>query len=234
MTTEETKIKRFYKTASIESGDNGAEILLDGRAAKTPGRKPLLAPTDALGAAIADEWNAQGEFIEPQSMLLTALLSAAVDGVGADDPIDEIVGYLKTDLVCYRAEAPLALVERQCTAWDPMIEWLDEIFGARLIATKGVVAVEQPGAAIDAVRDQLTGQSPALFHGIRTATKITGSAVLGLALWRGEFDSQALFDASRVDEAFQEERWGVDAEAKARTQQLSVEFAAVARFISLL
>lgn len=236
MTTTEKKLKRFYKSVAAESRDNGYAILLDGLAAKTAGLNMLMAPTDSLGAAIAAEWDAQDEFIELELMPLTALLAGSIDSVAAavDDPVDEILKFLKTDLVCYRADAPMALVERQSSVWDLYVEWLETTCGARLVTTKGIVAVTQADAAINAVRNHLKGQTPPVLHGIKTATEITGSAVLAMALWKGGFELQAVFDASRVDEKFQEERWGVDAEAKARTQRLTAHFDAVARFLRLL
>ncbi len=236
MTTEKTKLKRFYKNVAVENRDKGYAILLDGRVAKTAGRNMLMAPTEFLGAAIAAEWDAQGEYIKRHHMPLTALLAGSIDSTAAagGNPIEEILTFLNTDLVCYRADAPMALVERQGAAWDPYVEWLEATCGARLVTTKGIVAVAQSGAAINAVRNHLEDQTPPVLHGIKTATEITGSAVLAMAMWKGGFEPQAVFDASRVDENFQEGRWGVDAEAKARTQRLAADFNAVARFLSLL
>ena len=235
MTAEENKLKRFYKNASAQKQDDGYAILLDGRAAKTIGRKILTAPTLTLADAVTAEWDAQVEFIERHLMPLTNLLSASIDrpNVAGDDLVDEILEFLKTDLVCYRADAPMVLVERQCAIWDPYIVWLDATFGAQLLTTKGIVAVAQPVEAIDAIRKSLCGQTAVALFGIKTATEITGSAVLALSLWKGAFEPRAIFDASRVDEKFQEERWGVDDEAEARTQRLAGEFAAVARYLSL-
>jgi len=236
VTAEGKKLKRFYKSVSAQKLDDGYAILLDGRAAKTAGRNMLVAPTDGLGAAIAEEWDAQGEFIEHHLMPLTALMAGSIDSAAAavDDPVDEILKFLKTDLVCYRADAPMALAERQGAVWDPYVTWLEATFGARLITTNGIVAVAQADAAINAVRKHIKGQKLPVLHGIKTATEITGSGVLALALWQGGFEPQTIFDASRVDENFQEERWGVDAEAEARAQRLSGDFDAVARFLSLL
>lgn len=235
MTTEEKKLKRFYKSVAVESRDNGCAILLDGRTAKTAGRNTFVAPTQSLGDAIAAEWDAQGDFIELHLMPLTALLAGSIDSAVAavDDPIEEVLEFLGTDLVCYRADAPMALVERQSSVWNPYVEWLEAACGARLVTTKGIVAVAQSDAAIIAARSFLGDETPPVLHGIKAATEITGSAVLALALWKGGFDPQAVFEASRVDEIFQEERWGVDDEAKARTQRLAADFDAVARFLNL-
>ena len=234
--TEETKVKRFYKAAAAEAVEDQYVILLDGRAAKTIGRNQLRAPSKSLADAIAAEWDAQSEFIDRNTMPLTALLAGAIDQKAscAEDPVDEILSFLKTDLLCYRADKPAALQERQAAAWDPYLSWFDATFGARLGTTTGIAAVEQPGEALDAVREELAKAAPFTAPAVKIATEITGSAVLALGLWRGEFDQDAIFDASRVDEAFQEERWGVDAEAEARTKRLAADFAAVARFLSLV
>ncbi len=236
MTAMEKAVKRFYKTVSVEDMNGGWAVLLDGRSARTVGRNVLAAPTKTLGDAIAAEWDAQGEFIERHEMPLNAILAASIDRTkdAADDPLKEILAFLKTDLVCYRAEAPRTLAERQCAVWNPYVEWLEATFGALLVTTNGIVAVAQSEAAIDAVRNVLKGQTPAVLQGIRMATEITGSAVLALALWKREFKSEEIFRASRVDETFQEERWGIDAEADARRQNLANDFAAVARFLELL
>lgn len=236
MTAEENKPKRLYKSVSAQQQDDSYAILLDGRAAKTRGRNMLVAPTLTLADAVTAEWDAQVEFIERHLMPLTTLLSASIDrsNIAGDDLIDEILEFLKTDLVCYRADAPMALLERQCAIWDPYIAWLEATFGARLVKTQGIVAVAQPNEAIDAVRKNLNGQTPAALFGIKTATEITGSAVLALSLWKDAFEPATIFDASRVDEKFQEERWGVDDEAEARNQRLAGDFAAVARFLGLI
>ena len=228
--------KRFYEAAEAAPAENGGYgVFLDGRQARTMGRRPLAARARPLAAAVAAEWAAQGDHIDRNAMPLTALLSAAIDG---DDEVvagwaEEILNYLGSDLVCYRAAQPDALVARQREVWDPYLDWFEGAYGRRLAAVSGVIATAQPQDALDAVRRELAAQSPETLLGLKTATAISGSAVLALALWKGAFDEAAVFDASRLDERFQEARWGVDAEAKDREQKIEAEFSAVARFIRL-
>ncbi|NOX96192.1 MAG: ATPase [Alphaproteobacteria bacterium] len=230
------RIKRFYETVTVEAGDNAFVIALDGHQAKTQTSKPLAASTLPLAQAVANEWGAQGEFIERKSMPLTAILSAAID-CGADDSAQwrqDMLDYLGSDLVSYRAEAPKALVESQSVAWDPYIYFLRSEFDAALVMTTGVMAVSQSDATIASVRRALEGQSAETLFALRTATAITGSAVLSLALWKNYREASDIFDASRIDERFQEERWGEDEEARAREESMRDEFLTVGQFLSLI
>ena len=231
------KPKRFYKDVSVsQAEDGGFGVFLDGRQARTASRRALAAPSSPLAQAVAAEWDAQGEEIDRHAMPLTALLSAAIDGGEAQAVRSraEVLNYLKSDLLCYQAEAPAALVERQGAQWGPYLEWMRDELGAPLEIAAGVIAVAQPDASIDAVRRLLDDADPYAALGLKTATAITGSAVLALAVWRGAFDADAVFEASRLDERFQEEQWGVDAEAKAREDAMRLEFNAVCAFLTLL
>ncbi len=233
--TEAVRIKRFYKDVAVAPQAGRYGVWLDGRMAKTRSGALLLAPTDALAAAIAEEWAAQGEHIVRRTMPLTGMQSAAIDGAAtAADWLEEIVNYLGSDLVCYRAVAPQALAERQAEVWDPYLTFLRQEFGATLITTEGIAAVPQSAAAVSAVRAALKDEPPELLFALQIATAIAGSAVLSLALWRRAFDAEAIFKASRVDERFQEEQWGADEDAQAREAGLWSDFLTVARFLSLL
>ena len=228
--------KRFYEAAEAAPAESGGYgVFLDGRQARTMGRRPLAARARSLAEAVAAEWAAQGERIDRTAMPLTALLSAAIDGGGeaAAGWAEDVLSYLGSDLVCYRASQPEALVARQREIWDPYLDWFEGAYGRRLAAVAGVIATAQPPDAFDAVRRDLAAQAPEILLGLKTATTVAGSAVLALALWKGAFDEAAVFDASRLDERFQEARWGVDAEAKAREQKIEAEFSAVAAFIRL-
>lgn len=228
--------KRFYQEVSIIPHEGRHAIALDGRLAKTMGRSILSAPTEAAAEAIAAEWAGQGEHIDRASMPLTGMLSASIDG-GAEDADawrEEIVKYLGSDLVCYRAEEPQALAERQAASWDAYVEFMRAEFGAILVTTAGVMAVPQADASLAAVRAALADISPETLFALQIATAISGSAVLALALWKRFDEPEAIFEASRIDEGFQEERWGVDEEAKAREDRLKTDFLTVARFLRLL
>lgn len=229
--------KRFYEKAEAmlaESGGYG--VFLDGRQARTMGRRPLACDSRALADAVAGEWAAQGEHIDRSAMPLTALLSASLDGAdeAATGWMDEILSYLGSDLMCYRAELPEALVKLQSEVWDPYLDWFAKDYGAGLVTIAGLIAKPQPDEALEAVRRELAAQAPETLLGLKTATAITGSAVLALALWKGAFSPEEIFKASRLDERFQEERWGVDAEAKARERLIEGEFASVCEFIRLI
>lgn len=228
--------KRFYEKAEAAPGEGGWRVFLDGREARTMGRRSLACRSKALAEAVAGEWAAQGAHIDRNAMPLTALLSAALDGgpEKAGEWAEEVLNYLGSDLVCYRAGEPALLVARQAEVWDPYLDWFAAEYGTRLVAVTGLIAAPQPEAALNAARRDLSEKAPETLLGLKIATAITGSAVLALALWKGAFAPEAIFRASRLDERFQEERWGVDGEAKARERQMEAEFAGVAGFIRLI
>ncbi len=234
--TNPVRIKRIYKDVAVKPLGEGYSVTLDGREAHTPGGAVLAAPSENLAAAVAMEWDAQGECVDRQTMPLTALLSAAIDAgeTGATQWRVEILTYLGSDLLCYRAETPAALAERQQQVWDPYIDWLGGEFGARLAVTQGVTAIAQPDEAITQVAHALEAPPGFALFGIYTATNISGSAVLALALWKGAWPVEDIFAASRLDEHFQEQTWGADAEAKAREQQMQRDFIAIAEFMRLM
>jgi len=234
--SETVRPKRFYKEVTVVDHEGRHAIALDGRMAKTMGRNVLSAPGLALANAIVAEWAGQGEHIERATMPLTGLLSASIDRSEADVEHwrEEIVKYLGSDLVCYRAGEPEKLAVRQATVWDPFVEFLRVEFGAILVTTSGIMAVPQADASSTAVRSALTKVSPETLFALQIATAIAGSAVLALALWKELDDAETIFEASRVDERFQEEQWGVDEEAKAREERLKADFLTVARFLALL
>lgn len=227
--------KRFYEKAEVAPHENGYGVFLDGRLARTMGRQALAAASEALAQAVAEEWAKQGEHIDRNKMPLTAFLSAAIDSdeTTMQQWMEETLNYLGSDLLCYRAEKPAALVSRQTEEWDPYLAWFSKEYGAQLNLVTGLIAEEQPQNAIEAVTRELSAQQRESLLGLKTATAITGSAVLALALWKNAFSDDMIFEASRLDERFQEERWGVDAEAKAREEQIKLEFKAVAEFLRL-
>ena len=235
MISEPARVKRFYKNVTVSEQAGRYAVFLDGRPVKTQGGAQLLAPTLSLAEAIADEWTTQGEHITRSTMPLTGMQSAALDGADiADEWLDEIVKYLGSDLICYRADAQEALAKRQAAVWDPYINFMREEFGALLVTTSGIVAVTQPRASSEALRRALKKESPETLFGLQIATAITGSAVLALAVWRHAYSAEEAFEASRVDERFQAESWGVDDEANAREIRLLSDFLTVAQFLLLL
>lgn len=224
--------KRFYETVTVESG----ALLLDGKPAKTKSRRSFTSPSPALMDAVAAEWADQREFIEFTRMPITRFAMTVVD-LGDGDARkwrDILLSFLKSDLICYRANAPDALVEMQNSAWDPLLDWVATKYGIGLLSVEGVSFIEQPPAAIAAAERLLAEVSPASLLGMKTAAEISGSAVIALALAEAAFSPDALFRAARVDEAFQAERWGVDAEAQARAERLEADFLDACRFIALV
>lgn len=213
-------IKRFFKQAAVgEAEGGGFALLLDGKRARTPAKRPLVLPTRALAELIAREWAGQGETIEPATMPLTRLANSAIDGVAEtmEATRAEIAKYAGADLVCYRASAPEALAAQQAAAFDPVLAWADAALGASFVLAADVTHVAQPRAALDAVRaavDAITDPfALAALHGM---TSLSGSVLLALMAARGALSHEAAWRAAHVDEEFQIAKWGEDAEAKGR------------------
>jgi chaperone required for assembly of F1-ATPase len=203
--------KRFYQRAEVEENTEGFRVVLDGRAARTPGRALLVAPTAALAQALAAEWSAQHEVIDPAKMPLTRLANTIIDGVAnhTKEVAAEIEKYLATDLVLYRADGPAALVERQAAAWDPVLVWAHTELGADFIAVSGMTFVPQPDAALDAARAAISRDHWRL-GALHAATTLMGSALLALALARGGFALAQVWSAAHVDEDWNMRLWGRD------------------------
>lgn len=224
--------RRFYETASAAPQEGGGFALhLDGRPAKTPGKRPLVAPTAEAGAAVAAEWAAQGERIDPGTMPLTRLLNSAIDGVAQTPaPVaDEVVKYASSDLVCYRAGEPDALVAAQAAAWDPVLAIARERWGARFLLAEGVMFVDQPPEALDAVAARVAREtSPFALAALNVMTTLTGSALIALAVADAALSPEDAWQAAHVDELHQERVWGADAIATARREGRRREFEAAA------
>jgi len=228
------RVKRFYKIAGAQAKNGKFAIMLDGREAKTVTGARLETKRENLADAVGAEWAAQGAYIDRASMPLTALLSISINaGESVDVWTDEIVKFLNSDLICYRAETPAALIERQNEGWDRYLEWARSDLGVDLVKTTGIVSIDQPAASIEAAQAALDGHNAETILAIKTLTEITGSAVIALSLWRAAFSVDDAFAASRLDEHFQIERWGVDDDAAAREAQLKKDFDAAALFMRL-
>ncbi len=228
--------KRFYKHAEAGAVETGHAILLDGRSVKTPSKQVLAVPHPALARAMAAEWNAQGEYIDPRSMWLTKLANTALDLVAPrrDTVIAEIVTFAGSDLLCYRAEAPAALVARQAAVFDPLLEWAAAAHGIRMKVTTGIVHVAQDEAALAAYGRALAALDHFRLAALHNAVTLAGSAVIGLALIEGRIDAAAAFEAAYLDEAWQMEISGRDEEEEARLARRRAELLETARFLDLL
>ncbi len=229
--------KRFYKHVTVGQGDDGHAIQLDGRPVKTPARNDLVAPNGALGILIAQEWDAQGEVIDPATMPITRLVNTAIDGIATDPQavFDDIVRYSASDLLCYRAETPEELVLRQAQQWDPLIDWASNELGARFVLVEGIMPQEQPGEAIAAFAVTLGKyKTPIELGCLHTVTTLTGSAVLALAFAEGRVSADEAWALSLLDEDWTDEHWGVDAQSVERRAKRYTEYqAATAAFLGL-
>ena len=228
-------IGRFYKVVEVREANGRHALLLDGRGARTPGRNPLAAVSRALMLKVAEEWERQRDTIDPAKMPLTRLLNSAIDGVAHTmaETRSDILQYAGSDLICYRAEEPDTLVERQAQAFDPVLRWAAESLGARFNVTNGVMHVAQPQAALAAIGAALDPyDDPVAVAALSVMTTLTGSALLALAVARGFLLPEAAWQAAHVDEDFQSERWGLDAEAVRRREARWREFEAAAVAVS--
>jgi chaperone required for assembly of F1-ATPase len=229
-------MKRFYKAVTVTADSEGFRIRLDGKELRSPAKRPLLLRNAGLAQAIAAEWATQGEEIRPKSMPLMMLASTACDLVRDRSAqfAAEAGKYAETDLLCYRAEGPAALCARQQALWQPLLDWAAQRFAAPLAATAGVMPVAQPAASLAALRRQLTALEPFTLAAVADLTACCGSLVLALAIWDGRLDAAQAIEAALLDERFQAERWGEDAEALARQRDVSAAIEAGARFLRLL
>ena len=225
-------MKRFYKAVSV-SPDNA--VLLDGKPIKTPARNGLMLPTSALAEAVADEWRAQVSDIDTHAMPLTRLANTAIDQIATlrAEVIEQTLEYGHSDLLCYRAEDPMALTARQQHEWRPLLDWAAERFGLKLQTAIGIMHITQPPESFTSARAFLDSQSDFALAAAHSATSLLGSLVLALALLDGRLDAEAAFRLSRVDEEFQAEQWGRDAEADLRADAHARELGAIARFLTL-
>ncbi len=233
--------KRFFKQARVVEREGRYELHLDGRAAKTPARRDLALPGRAAAEALAEEWNALGEVIDPSLMPLTRIVNAAIDGVALQGAAveTEVANYVATDLLLYRAGEPEDLVARQAEAWDPILEWCRDRFGARFFLAEGVMHVEQPAAALVRMAKVIAAApgsdagAPFRLAALSAMTTLTGSALLALAVLQGRLTAEEAWVAAHVDETFQEATWGQDREASERRLARGREMQAAARLARL-
>ena len=229
-------MKRFYAAAEVRPDGDAHAILLDGRPVKTPAKAPLALPARALADAIAAEWSAQGDRIEPRTMPLTGLANAAIDRV-APDPAAFASGlarYGETDLLCYRADAPAELVARQADAWDPLLAWARRRFDIDFTVTSGVIHRPQPAITVERLACAVTAHDAFTLAALSPLVTIAGSLVIALALADGAILLDEAWRAATIDESWQAEQWGEDAEAAAALANRRAEFGSAERFLRLL
>ena len=229
-------MKRFYKEAKVVSADGAFAVELDGKPLRTPEKRALIVPTRELAEAIAGEWQGQGLTVKPLSLPLTRLVSTAIDRVPPRraDVIAEIAKYATTDLLCYHADEPRELAERQQKIWQPLLDWAEARLGASFVVTQGVSPVAQAPATLAAIERAVAAHDAMRLVTLHLATTACGSVVLGLALLAERISAAEAFAAAQLDETFQIERWGEDAEQTRTRAALQEDIALVTRFAALL
>lgn len=227
--------KRFWTLTGISAVKDGYGVRLDGRPIRTPAKVPLILPTRALAEAVAREWDAQAKAIDPQTMPLTRAANSAIDKVTPQyDSVAEIVSaYGDSDLLCYRAEGPEALQQRQAETWDPLLRWADETHGAPLLVTTGVMHVAQAPDSLARLDAAVRAFSPWELTALHDLVALSGSLVIGLAAASGAFPAAELWESAQIDEIWQQEQWGVDDEAQAQTRQRQQAFLLAMQFLEL-
>lgn len=229
------KAKRFWTAAEALACDGGFAVLLDGRAVKTPAKAALVVPTLAMAQAIAAEWDAQTGEVRPATMPVTRAANSAIDKIipQRDEVVEIIAAYGQSDLLCYRAIGPAALVERQAAGWDPVLHWAAEALGARLGATAGVMHVAQPPEALARLTARVAGMTEFQLAGLHDLVAISGSLVLALAVTEMRLTPEEAWALSRIDENWQIEQWGADEEAAEMEAFRHVAFNDASRFYAL-
>ena len=226
--------KRFWKAVTVTEGPEGFGVALDGRPVRTPAKAALVLPTRALATLVAEEWDAQGDTIRPETMPATRFANAAIDKVRGQ--FAEVAGLLtaygETDLLCHRAEGPVELVARQAAAWDPLLDWAATRFGVRWSVTAGVMPVAQPPATLERLAAHVQGFSTFRLTAFHDLVAMPGSLVIGLAATEGLAPPEDLWRASRIDEDWQIEHWGTDDEAEALAALRRGSFLNAARFFA--
>lgn len=225
-------MKRFWKTVTIVDG----AIELDGRPVRTPARAALTLPTPQLAEAVAEEWRSVGEELDPRAMPLTGLANAAIDQI-APDPAPfaaDLARYGESDLLCYRAELPEPLVERQAAQWDPLLDWARARYDVHFETTVGIMHRPQPPATIARLQEVVAALDPFRLAALNPLVTISGSLVAALALLEGAADREAVWRAAQLDEDWQAEQWGEDELATRARDVRRADFDAAVRFLSLL
>jgi chaperone required for assembly of F1-ATPase len=229
-------MKRFYRKAKPVPAVSGYGIALDGKLVKTPGQRGLIVPTATLAAELAAEWDAQQEEVCPATMPLTGLAVRAIDRVASEREavVQQVANYAETDLVCYRAAHPPALAVRQQAVWQPLIDWAVLRYDAPLAVTAGVIPKGQSAESLRAFARAADEKDNFALAALQLATAACGSLVIALALLEGRLDAGEAFAASQLDESFQIEAWGEDAEQAERRRALAADIEAAAQFGLLL
>ncbi|WP_420861383.1 ATP12 family chaperone protein [Algirhabdus cladophorae] len=230
------KQKRFWTSASTTRTDAGFGILLDDRAIKTPAKAGLIVPTQSMAAEIAAEWDAQETTIDPGSMPITRAANAAIDKVQHQRAAvaDMLSEYGGTDLLCYRANSPVELAQRQSEGWDPLLSWSAQTLSAPLNTGQGVMHIDQPAESLTTLAKRVHQFDPFELTGFHDLVALSGSLILAFAVVEDHITAQSAWDLSRIDETWQIEQWGHDEEAESMAQTKQLAFFDAQRFLNLL
>jgi chaperone required for assembly of F1-ATPase len=228
--------RRFWKEVTIAPEGAGFAVKLDGRTPKTPGGGRLVLPTEATARMVAEEWAGQGEWLVHATMPATRLAFTAIDRIPAtrEAVAGEVAKYAGSDLLCYFADSPKELLEREVERWGPVLDWAERDLGLHFNRVTGIVHQTQPAETVERVRLIALESDDLALAGLSWVTALLGSAVLALAMLEGELDGEAAFGLSRLDEAFQMERWGEDAEALERNAVLLADAVLIGRWFEAL
>ena len=228
-------MKRFFETAAVAAKAGGFAVTLDGRELKTPAKQPLTLPTEALAQLVADEWQAQGDEIDTSTMLHMRLVSTACDRVAEAkaETAQAFAAYGMSDLLCYRADNPDKLVAKQAAAWDPLLDWAQSRFDVSFEVTSGILPVAQPPAN-EARLTAAAGDDVFRITGLAHTAALLGSAVLALALDEAHISAERAYALAFLDDLFQMDEWGADAEAQVRLDNIRLEIEGSARYLSAL
>jgi chaperone required for assembly of F1-ATPase len=228
-------MKRFWTDVTVVPVDGAYAVMLDGKPMRLPGGPALRLQSAGLAGAIAEEWAAAGEQMSLEDLNLTRLAGTAQARVAPDPApsVAALAAYAESDVLCYRAETPDALVAQQEAAWQPWLDWGFERYGARLVPVAGVLHMAQPEGALVVLRDAVAVLDPFALTGLGIIAPALGSLVLGLAVLEGAVSAEAAYETSILDELFQENLWGVDREALARRRLVARDVAEAARFVAL-
>ena len=229
-------MKRFWSEVAVVETPAGHAITLDGKPVRTPGRFELALPTRQLAEAIADEWRAVAGDIDPRTMPLTGLANVAIERITPDPApfVANIAAYAESDLLCYRADTPNALVERQAAAWNPLLDWARGRYDVHFTVVTGIVHRPQPAATIARLAEAVAAVDAFTVAALTPIVTITGSLVAALALNEGAFDAERVWGACRVDHDWQTEQWGEDSLAAATTRAHRADYDAAVRMLALI
>ncbi|MDM7957241.1 ATP12 family chaperone protein [Blastomonas sp.] len=225
-------MKRFYKTVSVADAEAGYQLLLDDRPVRTPARAPLVLPTAEMAQSVADEWAGQGEDIVIATMPMTGFANAAIDRILPDRGrfVSDILAYGATDTLCYRADPGDPLATRQQEVWEPILTWSEKRYDIGLVRVAGIIHQPQSQHSLSRLQAVVESFDPSGLAGLTTLASIGGSLIAALALIEKAFDSERIWQAVCLEELWQVELWGTDADAETTRQLRRAAFDDAARF----